>query len=142
MCAVAIGKSECTLDSYASSDRQDLQSYDVSLMLLVDWMLDPDGNKRATIADVIRHPYFMGIHETEAFALALHGGLFKSLVSTGQFDQDALKPMSDVLRSEMGKIFDALKVLPEADEDEDVDCDNSDIDCRFAVHWHLYRTLC
>ena len=57
-------------------------------------MLDPDANKRATIADVIRQPYFMDIHETEAFALALHGGLFKSLVSTEQFDQDALKPMS------------------------------------------------
>ena len=76
MCAVAIGKCECTLDSYRQTNRESLRSYDVSLMLLVDWMIDIDSSRRATIADVIRHPYFMGIHETEAFALALHGGLF------------------------------------------------------------------
>ncbi len=146
MCAVAIGSNECTPDSYTRSGRQHLQSYDVSLMLLVDWMLDSDTEKRATIADVIRHPYFMGIHETEAFAMALHGGLFKGLVSAEQFDQNALKPMSNVLRSEIAVIFDVLKGVPEAndedeDGDEDADCDDVCSECRCVAHSHVRLSL-
>ena len=127
--SVAVGKGECSAASYGEVDRLTLRAYDVPLMLLIDWMLDADSGRRATITDVIRHPSFMGNHETEAFALALHGGLFESLVVKTAFDeQHALREMSDVLYGEMGSMFDALKTVPDADDDDEEnseDCESS-----------------
>ena len=128
MCAVAVGKGDCSAASYGEVDRLTLRAYDVPLMLLIDWMLDADPGRRATIADVIRHPYFMGNHETEAFALALHGGLFESLVAKTAFDeQHALRELGDVLYGEMGSMFNALKTVPDAADDEEhsEDCESS-----------------
>ena len=102
----------------------------MSLMLLVDWMIDDDPSRRATIADVIRHPYFMGIHETEAFALALHGGLFTGpeagLVTQEGLD-NSLDEMRVVLQNEMVGIFGALSAEPEPCDDGDFnDFDDGD----------------
>jgi hypothetical protein len=129
MCAVAIGKCDCTLDTYHQTNRESLRSYDVSLMLLVDWMIDIDPSRRATIADVIRHPYFMGIHETEAFALALHGGLFQrpeaGLVTQESLD-NALDEMRGMLLNETAGIFGVLSAQRDPCDDDDVDCDSGD----------------
>jgi hypothetical protein len=56
-----------------------VQSYDPSLFLLIDWMLNG-----ATLADVIRHPYFMSLNEKEAFTLALEGDVFSSIASASE----------------------------------------------------------
>jgi hypothetical protein len=72
----------------------------------------------------------MGNHETEAFAMALHGGLFNSLVAKTAFDeQHALREMADVLHREMESMFDSLKAVPDADDNEKhgEDCDSSSI---------------
>ena len=124
MCAVAIGRQACTLDSYRQTHQLTLQSYDVPLSLLVNWMIEGDPCLRATIADVVRHPYFMGTHETEAFALALHGGLFEGegLVANGGFER-ALGQMSVVLMGEMAGMFDALRAEPELCDDDGDDGD-------------------
>ena len=129
MCAVAIGKCQCDAVSYLQTDREARRSYDVSLMLLVDWMIDDDPSHRASIADVIRHPYFMGIHETEAFALALHGGLFhrpQAGLVTQESLNNALDEMSGVLLNEIDGIFGTLSAEPEPCDEDDVDCDSGD----------------
>jgi len=66
-----------------SSDVEQLLSYDPSLYLLIKWILQTDGDG-ATLADVIRHPYFMSLNEKEAFTLALEGGVFGQIASTAE----------------------------------------------------------
>lgn len=56
-----------------------VQNYDPSLFLLIHWMLSG-----ATLADVIRHPYFMSLNEKEAFTLALQGDVFSSIASESE----------------------------------------------------------
>ena len=116
MCAVATGRpfesensNEEDLAHYVAHRREALKSYDVSLMLLIDWMLDLDGAQRASIADVIRHPFFMGVNETEAFSLALKGNLFAELVANKDFDAE-LKELKIELEREISRVFGLLRV--------------------------------
>jgi len=122
MCAVAIGKCQCTPDSYHQTNRESLRSYDVSLMLLVDWMIDDDPSRRATIDDVVQHPYFMNIQQAEEFSHALHNGMFTGpeagLVTQEGLD-NALDEMRVVLLNEMVGIFGALSAEPEPRDDGD-----------------------
>ena len=124
MCAVAIGKRKCTPDSYHQTNRESLRSYDVSLMLLVDWMIDDDPSRRATIDDVVQHPYFMNIQQAQAFSHALHNGMFTGpeagLVTQEGLD-NALDEMRVVLLNEMVGIFGALSAEPEPRDDGEFD---------------------
>jgi hypothetical protein len=64
-----------------SSDTELLLPYDPSLYHLITWILQTDGDG-ATLADVVRHPYFMSLNEKEAFTLALEGGVFGQVATT------------------------------------------------------------
>ena len=125
MCAVALGKpfgstgsNEGDVERYLAQHRAALKSYDVSLTLLIDWMLELDGAKRASIADVIRHPFFMGVNETEAFALALFGNLFTGLVANEGFDME-LKDLKTELEREISRVFGLLRVDGGSDDGSD-----------------------
>lgn len=59
---------------------EELMSYDPSLYWLVKWILD-DSNS-PTLADVVRHPYFMSLNEKEVFTFALEGGVFGEILTT------------------------------------------------------------
>jgi hypothetical protein len=61
---------------------EELLSYDPSLYWLVKWILD-DSNS-PTLADVIRHPYFMSLNEKEVFTFALEGGVFGEILTTAE----------------------------------------------------------
>jgi hypothetical protein len=132
MCAVALGQqfastssNEGDVERYLALHRAALKSYDVSLTLLIDWMLELDGAKRASIADVIRHPFFMGVNETEAFALALFGNLFTGLVANKDFDIE-LKDLKTELESEIGRVFGLLRVDGSSDDGSDGSSDESE----------------
>jgi hypothetical protein len=135
MCAVATGCSFNSLNSiqddhhrYKHQLRNILKSYDVSLMLLVDWMLEPEGPQRATINDVIRHPFFMGVNETEAFTFALNGNLFSGLFLNGEAEQEfehGLLELKLELLSQAEDIFSRFLTVRADVDDDDADADSS-----------------
>jgi hypothetical protein len=69
-------------DSANASSIEQLLQYDPALYWLISWILDKTNG--ATLADVIRHPYFMSLNEKEVFTLALAGGVFGQILSAAE----------------------------------------------------------
>ena len=87
-----------------SSDTELLLPYDPSLYHLITWILQTDGDG-ATLADVVRHPYFMSLNEKEAFTLALEGGVFGQVATTADVSNCAFLPRQRCL------LFNSLLLL-------------------------------
>jgi hypothetical protein len=69
-------------DKANASSIEQLLHYDPALYWLISWILD--NAHGATLADIIRHPYFMSLNEKEVFTLALAGGVFGQIVSAAE----------------------------------------------------------
>jgi hypothetical protein len=63
-------------------DITQLLEYDPSLYWLITWILE--GLHGATLADIIRHPYFTSLNEKEVFTLALEGDLFGQIITPAE----------------------------------------------------------
>jgi hypothetical protein len=74
MARVVLGKED--------HDITQLLQYDPSLYWLITWILE--GSHGATLADVIRHPYFTSLNEKEVFTLALEGDLFGQIITPAE----------------------------------------------------------
>jgi hypothetical protein len=77
-----LGKAMARVVLGESCNLEELLSYDPSLYWLVAWILDESDG--ATLADVIRHPYFMSLNEKEVFTLALEGDIFGEILTTAE----------------------------------------------------------
>jgi hypothetical protein len=79
MARVVLG---CDYDQTNASSIERLLHYDPALYWLISWILDSTNG--ASLADVIRHPYFMSLNEKEVFTLALAGGVFGQILSEAE----------------------------------------------------------
>jgi hypothetical protein len=77
-----LGKAMARVVLGESGNMEELLSYDPSLYWLVAWILDESDG--ATLADVIRHPYFMSLNEKEVFTLALEGDIFGEILTIAE----------------------------------------------------------
>jgi hypothetical protein len=64
-------------------DITQLLEYDPSLYWLITWILE-GSQHGATLADIIRHPYFTSLNEKEVFTLALEGDLFGQIITPAE----------------------------------------------------------
>jgi hypothetical protein len=63
-----------------ADDLRELRSYNPSLFFLIEWMISEDAD--LTMAEVLRHPYFMSPSEWQTFAITMGdgGGMIKSFL--------------------------------------------------------------
>ena len=92
----------------------ELRSYDPSLFLLVQWMLSDEA---ITMAEVLRHPYFMSPSERQTFAIAMGGGMIANYLQGAAHAagiraiREAIQPsLDECLTRELSRLFEQTRV--------------------------------
>ncbi len=110
---LALGR---TMLEIASNNKNvdELRSYDPSLFLLVQWMLSDEA---ITMAEVLRHPYFMSPSERQTFAIAMGGGMIANYLQGAAHAagiraiREAIQPsLDECLTRELSRLFEQTRV--------------------------------
>jgi hypothetical protein len=105
-----------TMLEIASNNKNidELRSYDPSLFLLVQWMLSDEA---ITMAEVLRHPYFMSPSERQTFAIAMGGGMIANYMQGAAHAagiraiREAIQPsLDECLARELSRLFEQTRV--------------------------------